>query len=424
MGCNQSLDVVESHNKPTDLPIVLPKQLKYHVDEIECSIIATVNSEKPKLVSERTVEVKSEPIRQTSQQIPQQIHQQIPQQTQSLKRSPPSFIARTIRSFSVASTDSYRTSVYTGHYYDVTSGLSNVELINTINWIEEYKPNIKEFKILKEDAMMEYKEKIRNQLSGYFTNINLKHDFGVAIDKTMFTSIPEDHFAMIQTCVNVVKTNLDSSHVKEIVIMAIQLLRDELRILYDRLASEQFETNILCAFVNDYLRMKILCGNLNEEIYTYESDEITNELFDMLISEIPNDYDRIVGQLLELIVKNILADLHKVFFSKLFTHEWETSPLDANVLVATLKDHFSDILVWLNSSQHNKIIEMLMNETLSQYIFGLENRSNKKFTNKVSAIAKVSRDKTLMKAYFSRLHPPANEFDILDNICKLILSKK
>jgi hypothetical protein len=384
MGCGQSLDTSEQ-NKPVDLP----KKLKYHVTELEKSTVENV---------EEQIET-----------------------SRSIKRSPPSFIARTIRSFSVASTDSYRTSVYTGHYYDVTSGLTNVELINTIKWIEEFKPNIKEFKTLKEDAMLEYKEKIRNQLSSYFTNINLRHDVGTNTDKTIYTTIPEDHFAMIDTCANVVKENLGSSHVKEIIVMALQLLRDELRTLYDNFSNEQLDTRILCAYVNDFIRMKTLCSDLNEDIYTYESNELTNEMFDILINQIPDDYNKIIDHTLDLIVKNILDDLHKVFFSKLFTKEWEVSDIDARVLVATLKDHFSDILIWLNSSQHNKIILTLMNETLSQYIFGLENRKNKKFINKVSAIAKVTKDKTIMKAYFCKLHSSADEFDILDNICKLLL---
>lgn len=406
MGCTQSVDIVENHNVPTSLP----NALKQHIAEIQQQSLDKSNTNEDQLQSLDKSNTNDELSQSATKH--------------SLKKSSPNLIVRAIRSFSVASNDSYRTSVYTGHYYDVTSGLTNLELINAINWVEKYKPDMKEFEVLKSDALTDYKERLKAQLSSYFLNINKKHDLIQNTNMEMNTTIPEDHFMMINTCLQVVKDNLDSSHVKEIAIVAIQLLRDDFRVLYDKLVSERIDINLLCAFVNDYHRLATLCGNLNEEIYTYESDDLTEEMFGFLFNEFPNDCNQIITKLLETIVQSILIDLNKVFFSKLFTPEWELSDIDAGILIATLKDYFRDILVWLNKEDGKKLVSLVATETLSHYIFGLENRPKKKFQNKALAIAKVGRDKTLMKAYFSKINPPANEFDMLDNISKLILLKK
>lgn len=387
MGCTQSTNIVE-HNKA-------PTTLKHNLDEI-------AESDKSDTLLD---EVKST-------------------EKQNLSKSSPTLIVRTLRSFSVASNDSYRTAVYTDHYYDITSRLTNVELINTINWVEKHKPNIKEFHILKSDALTDYKERIKDQLSSYFSNINKKYEIIQNINMEINTTIPEDNFMMINTCLQVVKYNLNSSHVKEIAIVAIQLLRDDFRLLYDRLANERIEMNLLCAFVNDYHRLANLCGNLNDEIYTCESDELTEEMFGFLFNEFPHDCNRMINKLLDTIVQNILIDLNNIFFSKLFTPEWEVSEINAIVLVETIKNYFQDALIWLNKTDGKKLIGLVQTEILSRYVFGLENRRNKKFQNKIVAIEKIKKDKTLMMSYFSKINASANEFGMLDNICKLILSKK
>lgn len=333
-------------------------------------------------------------------------------------------VERAKRSFSVASNNSnnsYMTSTYTGHFYDVTTNLTNVELIKTINWIEKYKPNANEFKILKEDALTEYKEKIKNQLAKYFNNIHLKYDVQIHTDKTIYTTIPEDHFSVINICINTVNDNLGYLHTKEIVLISLQLLREEIRTIYDKLEIETFEISTLSAFVNDYIRMKMLCGNLNEMIFRYESDNLTNELFDMFINELPNDYERLIDKLLEEIVKKMFVDFNKIFFSKLFTKAWKE--INANIFVATLEDYLSDLLIWLNCKYHEKILLMIVSEFLVKYMFTFDNRKDKDKENVFEITEKIKNDTKIITTFFIKMNISANKFEILNNIVKILLCK-
>jgi len=166
--------------------------------------------------------------------------------------------------------------------------------------------------------------------------------------------------------------------------------------------------------------MKSLCKIFCNKIEIYEGDENCNNIFNMLITELQNDYDKIIDDILKYMLKIVMTELKNEFFSKLFKKNCD---IDTNKLIVLLNNKIPDICVWLNKKYCDEIIFMLLTQILSQYIFELEERRNKKIENTMILSTKIKNDKQIIKSYFSKLGIETTEFNILDNISKLIVEK-
>lgn len=114
---------------------------------------------------------------------------------------------------------------------------------------------------------MDYKEKIKDQIMCYFANIDKTFDIYKTSIGKIHTTIPNDKFQIINSCLDVIKANLHNSYIKEFAVLLLQSFRDDMRVVYDQLNTKKID--ILCAFANDYNRTIILCMKLNDDMHNY-----------------------------------------------------------------------------------------------------------------------------------------------------------
>lgn len=318
---------------------------------------------------------------------------------------------------------------YKGNFADIASAISTVEIFDSINWIEKYKPSAIEFECLKEDLIIEYKDRFRKQVSYYFTNIQ------ITIEKDnagkLFTQKPENIFYIINTSIDAITNKLSKKYTKEMMVITFQLLRDEQRNCYDYL--DKLEEDYLCALVNDISKMKDLSKITYEKYSIFNSDEITNIIYDEIVKELLLEYDNILIKTIDYLTNKILKELDNDYFSKLFINEWEQNCNDncdnTQIFIDTLVDYFNDIFYWLNDKYKNMFIQSVLKQTLYQYVSSLKNKKNKSFINGIVSINKVLKDKQILKTFFSKycfdkdVLNNINDFDIIDDICKIMCSK-
>lgn len=343
------------------------------------------------------------------------------------KQEKPAFLkgivtsARNLRSGSNSSDNSDKPNIKP-NILNLTAALNNTELFDSINWIEKNKSSIKEFESLKNDLTMEYKERVKTQLQTYFSNINVPIE--TAKDETLFTTKPENTFYILNIFVNVVKTKLSKEHAKEIMVIGLQLLRDTQRLTYDYLERNwaTIQEDALCALMNDNARIKQLCDQVNLAYTHILSDEITNIIFDAVISELLHEYDLIILKITDCLINKILNDFEIDYFSKLFCTEWENSDNLTLMFVNTLKRCFDAILKWMCESNANVFINNIFKQVLLKYISSLKNKKNKSVVNLTNVINQINADKQLFKIFFSS-YCDSSDFDFLDTICKMMLSR-
>jgi hypothetical protein len=243
---------------------------------------------------------------------------------------------------------------------------------------------------------IEYIDRSKNKLSVYFDNINKNYVVSKNSDNSLFTTIPDDHFYMINEYSTILKEYLPN-YLINIVNNLLQILRSEQRKIHDMLNNNiNIDIIKLCAFANDFYKIEILCNNFeNDIIKNNKNININNnseELFKILLDELIKEYKNIVTIILQKISKKILQNLNEEYFLHLFTKFWNNN--DATIIVNTLNDYFDDILIWLKLNLHDEFIKIIINDILKQYVFYFNNTKNKK-----DIVLIIEKDKEIIKKY-------------------------
>jgi hypothetical protein len=266
------------------------------------------------------------------------------------------------------------TPICTDNYSDITSKCDVKELIGTINYINTTKIQLPEFIKLKEDAIIEYKLKMKSQLEEFFENINKKFEIcHNTSNKTIFTTIPDDKFTIINSLIRFVNENLDTYLTKELAIVTLQLLREDLRNLYKILSNGLVENNLLCAYTNDHIKLKLLCKKFDTEVSIVESSNDIEELYKLFIQDLELQYNQAIDKILDTIGKNIVDKLSDIYFLKLFTPLWENENITDTILIHNIDIELTTILEWLNESCHEQLLLIIKKKILSFYIKQLSN---------------------------------------------------
>ncbi len=431
MGCSQSKNVINI-DTPNELPKqsqkYLPKQLKPTITHIE------------NVVRHNSITDLNENLTQNSiqtNQLPNEINSELNSEKPNfLKGFVRTVSSRSFRARSSSSSDSHKAITYKGNFYDIASELKNTEIFDSINWIDKYKPSIKEFEYLKNDLNQEYKERVKYQMHTYFSNIQITIE--KSTDGTLFSHKPESIFYVINSFIDIVKIKLSNKYAKEIMTIGLQLLRDIQRDTYDYIKKDSLNEEDYCVIINDSARLKKICQISNDLYSLYESDEITNMIFDAIITELLIEYDSIITTTIGYLIKKILKDLESDYFSKLFTPEWETSDNLIKIFMATIKECFDVVLPWIDNEYSNIFVCEIMKQILYKYISGLKNKKNKSFINELLSTNKILRDKQTFKDFFQKycekkapvinnnlekLLDSIENFNILDALCKLMMSR-
>lgn len=315
--------------------------------------------------------------------------------------------------------------------FKIISKSNNDQLFDSINWVEKYKPSIKEYELLKNEITMEYKERIKSQLQTYFINLDNPENIKVETsgDGTVYTHTPQTIFFLVENFIKAIKEKLSEKYVKEMIIIILQLLRDRQRQTYDNLENNWMKTeeDVFCAMVNDRIKIVENLKKLIEEYKNKNTDEMTTIIYDCLSDELYSEYDKMELKIIDTLIKKILTNFNKDYFFKLFTDEWEKNEENlTEIYIETLKDYFYVIHPMIVSENHiNYFNENICKETIHFYIRSLKNKKNKSFSDILTIINKIGKDKEIMKKFFEKYcnKKIIEDIDIIDTICKIMLSR-
>jgi hypothetical protein len=325
-------------------------------------------------------------------------------------------------------------------YSNITSTLNNIEILESINWIEHYKPCMKEFDFLKDDLIIEYKERIREHMLSYFDKIKGRsnsihmNDRKNSIDLTnnnLYTFYPSDIFTVIYACVKIAEERLPKKYCKEIAIVGLQLLQNNQRQSYDDLFNDWkiIEIERLCTSINDFNKMQELCCEFEEYLTKFDNSPENNMVLKIIIEELSNEYISLSMKIIYYLTIKVLDDLNIHYFDKLFFDEWFTNDGLNKILSLTLKDYFLDIMKWLPEYYFIKFIKSILKELIRKYILCIKNRTNiGPFNSEISAVAKILNDKKSIENIFIKYESflketLINELNMLDSLSKIILSR-
>jgi hypothetical protein len=98
----------------------------------------------------------------------------------------------------------------------------------------------------------------------------------------------------------------------------------------------------------------------------------------------------------------ILEDLDEQYFSRLFSPEWEAGEPLSGILVATLKDYFMDLSIWLGEYYFSKLVYQALNTVVVTYIMMIRRRANgvSGFASENVAATRITNDETAIESFF------------------------
>jgi len=186
------------------------------------------------------------------------------------------------------------------------------EILGMLAWLEyvissiheldnnmQIRESLSEYSNMRNDLMVEYKERIKTQVHEWFNNIQeSENEITKATDNTLVTSHPEDMFNIIHAQLAVAREKLPPEYVKEVAIACLQVLQDVQRQSYDRLLSnyQAMEIEYLCSIINDNQRMEEKCHEFAEEIIKLLSSSHSNayaedqEILEAISNEVAMEY--------------------------------------------------------------------------------------------------------------------------------------
>lgn len=296
------------------------------------------------------------------------------------------------------------------------SQLKVAEILDFINWIEyhracmdEYESGEREciplFAKYKMDLVMEYKDRIKQQVTIWFDNIkNQPLEITKATDFTLVTSNPEDMFNIIHAQLEVAREKLPVEYAKEVAIACLQVLQATQRDAHDKLASgwKEMEPEAMCALINDYQRMQEKCEEFGDYLLHFIEAGSEKETLTAILAAVGTEYRGLADKAVIYLSRCVLEDLDEPIFGKLFTLEWEQGDNLSTVLVVTLADYFQDLSDWLGVEFFLELAVCTLDLILGRYIMTLRKRSNGVYTFKseVQAGNQVINDQAVIEGFF------------------------
>jgi len=269
---------------------------------------------------------------------------------------------------------------------DVVQSLGPAELLQLVDWFEFFQiqvgaynvsytiPCVEEFKLLSEDLMNEYLDRIKHQVMQWFENIKkLPLEARRNTDNTVVTTNPEEMFRCLHLQIEVAKDKLPRDKLKDVVMACLQVLRQIQRDTYDALSSgyKNIEPELMCATINDNQRMQEKCDEFLGQVIELVPQEKDRDILYSVLEDVSNEYIDIAVKASNLLAKSLLlCDLEEVF-TALFTQDWESGEGICEAIPATLYECFKDLEEWLSEFFFAKVLVNVLNYTVEFYMQSL-----------------------------------------------------
>lgn len=185
------------------------------------------------------------------------------------------------------------------------------DILELINWIEFYKFTMEDFgfaqrnilddfSVLKVDLLIEYMNKIKQQVTSWFVNIK-KQSLEIVQDSDglLVTSNPEDMFNIIHAQLSVAKEKLPPEYAKEVAVACLQVLQDVQRENHDTLTNnwKSMDPETMCATVNDNQRMREKCVEFGEDLLKYVEDEQEKVMLSASLEAVSKEYHALANRI-------------------------------------------------------------------------------------------------------------------------------
>jgi hypothetical protein len=187
------------------------------------------------------------------------------------------------------------------------SELKVSEILDFINWIEYHNDCVVKFGFpereslaqlmnVKVELMLEYKDRIKNQVIEWFDNIK-KQPLEINKDShgRLITPNPEDMFNIIHAQIEVARDKLPLEYTKEVVIACLQVLQSVQRDSYDNLAYhwKDMEGEVICALINDNQRMREKCEEFGDHVLYFMEEGADKDLVTNILVTVSEEYENI-----------------------------------------------------------------------------------------------------------------------------------
>lgn len=306
--------------------------------------------------------------------------------------------------------------------------MTNDEIFDMINWIDKYKPTEMSYQLIKNNLILEYKERIKSQINNYFLNID--KTIYKDLDGSIHTDKSKNIFFVIKTISNVIKDKLSLEYAKDICLTIMQLLRDDQRSIYNDIENNKLFNENLISIVNDCFLLENTAHNISHSYSGISINNLIDELFDEILKELHNEYENIILKCVDYVSINLIQELEFVYFSKIFTKSWETDLHEAltKSFIVMLKFYLSETLELIKNDLHKSyFLEKISTHLIYTYISCL-NKKTKPFKNS-SVVDKMKYDKDNFRLVFLEYFNNYKNFDIdkfdaIDKIIKIFSSKK
>eukprot|EP01032_Pedospumella_encystans_P010614 gene10614-12394_t len=290
------------------------------------------------------------------------------------------------------------------------------EILDFINWIEYHNDCVSRFGFpereclahlynTKVELMLEYKERIKNQVIEWFDNIKKQPlELNKNTNGLLVTPNPEDMFNIIHAQLEVAREKLPLEYTKEVAIACLQVLQSVQRDAYDNLSHhwQDMAVDTMCALINDNQRMREKCDEFGEHVLRFVEEGADKEMIAAILVTVSEEYARIAVKAVNSLAKCVLLELDDSIFLKIYGPEWESGENLSNILIVTLADYFQDLSTWLPADYFKVFVRELMIFTADKYLMYLRKKSNGTFTftSELNAANRVLNDKLVIQEFF------------------------
>ena len=136
----------------------------------------------------------------------------------------------------------------------------SADVDHSLDISQSSRDSVKVYIQYQENLLFEYLDRIKRQVLEWFDNIKRQNrEIVRAADGTLITSQPEDMFNVIHMQLAVAKDKLPKEHIKDVINVCLQVLREVQRQAYDELAAgwdNGLDPETLCSVVNDSQRLQ------------------------------------------------------------------------------------------------------------------------------------------------------------------------
>jgi hypothetical protein len=181
------------------------------------------------------------------------------------------------------------------------------EMLDFINWIEYHNDCVTKFGFpdreslahlynVKVELMLEYKERIKNQVIEWFDNIKKQPlEINKATDGRLVTPNPQDMFNIIHAQLEVAREKLPLEYTKEVAVACLQVLQSVQRDAYDNLANhwKNMTTETVCALINDNQCMRDKCDEFGVHVLRFVVEGADKEVIREILGTVSEEYVRI-----------------------------------------------------------------------------------------------------------------------------------